>query len=123
MCVNKARQATIDAISALDLGVDVQAYADNRTITEPTVMVRVDRARPGAHPRAWRSYDVALLVIAPKTEVGPADDQLDDLLEDVLLALEESPDLITWTTAERAVYQDAQPAYEVTLQVPVTKEP
>jgi hypothetical protein len=125
-----ARQAVIDALTAqvgpglpLD-GVRVIGYA--RTIdppTTPTVLVRVDTVTPGGPLRqAWRTYGFALVLIPPTTEAGTADDELDAFLEDVLHAVEQAPDL-TWTRAQRGTYQDTTyPAYEVTLDVPFTKE-
>lgn len=84
--------------------------------TKPTVMVRVDQVTPSSNPQAQRDYQFALVLIATKTEAGPADDELDGLLEDVLYELDKSTK-INWTTAERATYEEKFPAYEVTVTI------
>ena len=114
--------AAIDA--AMPDGVDVVGYA--RQIDPParsTVMVRIDEVtRPAGLPTGCRAYKFALVCIAASTDPGgPADDELDGLLEDVLHALDVAPDL-TWETASRAVYNDTNPAYEVVLTVHTIKE-
>src|SRR5690349_17664967 len=105
-------------------GVNVIPYA--RNIDPPavlTVMVRVDEVSPESPvPNAERTYGFALVLLPTKLEPGPADDELDGLLEDVLYAIDKHPQL-TWSKATRATYQDTTyPAYEVTLAVPFTKE-
>ena len=110
----------LDGILPTD--VDVIAYA--RNIDPPkrsTVLVRVDEVVPNPLPQVWRGYRFALVLVAAKTDAGPADDELDGLLEDVLHAIDTS-DTITWDKASRAVYQDTNPAYEVVLNVPFSKE-
>ena len=103
--------------------VTVLAYA--RQIApppRPTVMVRLDRAIPGtlAGVGLVRSTGLALIVLAAKPDPpGPADDELDALLEDVLHAVEQAPGL-TWTEAKRAVYADSIPAYEVSVTTHTT---
>lgn len=107
----------------LPAGVEVKAYA--RSIDPPdvpTVLVRVDEVVPNPLPQVWRGYQFALVLVPTKTDPGPADDELDGLLEDVLFAIDQS-DTITWAKATRGTYQDtAYPAYEVTLNVPFSKE-
>jgi hypothetical protein len=107
----------------LPTDVDVIPYA--RAIDAPkrsTVLVRIDEVVPDPLPQVWRGYKFALVLIAARTDPdGPADDELDALLEDVLYAIDQS-DTITWDKASRAVYRDTNPAYEVTLNVPFTKE-
>ena len=115
-------EAVTEAMSAI--GVAVIGYA--RQIDPPawpTVMVRVDEvSRPAGMPQGCRVYKFALVCIAAKTDPdGPADDELDGLLEDVLHALDTAPDLI-WETATRAVYAETSPAYEVALTVHTIKE-
>lgn len=100
----------------------VMPYA--RDIDPPskaTVMVRADVIRPSGLPGAWREYDFALLVITPLTDPAAADAELDDLVEDVLHAVDESR-LPTWTSATRGSFEEKFPCYEVALTVTVTKE-
>ena len=113
--------AAVDA--AMPDGVDVLPYA--KQIDPParsTVMVRVDEVtRPSDLPIGCRIYKFALVCVAAQTDPGgPADDELDGLLEDVLHALDVAPDL-TWDTATRAVYAETNPAFEVIVTV-TTKE-
>jgi len=119
-----ARTEVVTQVSGLPLNVNVMGYARNvDAITEPTVMVRVDQVDHDQAARVWRRYTVALLVIVPQTDVLPAaEDELDNLLEDVLHQLEQPTTPLTWSTAKRAVFQDVWPCYEVTLSVPITKE-
>lgn len=84
----------------------------------PVVMIRADEVTPNVagldEARRWK---FALVVLASLTDpTGPADDQLDTLLEDVLHAVDQAPGL-TWESAKRAVYADTTPAYEVTVIV------
>jgi hypothetical protein len=71
-----------------------------------------------------RTYAATLLLLTPHVDPsGPADDDLDDLLEDVLYALDNpvTPGgdqlAIVWERAERATYSDTTPAYAVTITV------
>ena len=120
-----ARVQVTEAIAvAMPPGVDVIGYA--RQIAPParsTVMVRIDEVtRPAGLPQGCRAYKFALVLIAAQTDPGgPADDELDALLEDVLHALDTGSDL-TWDTASRAVYNETNPAYEVGLTVHTIKE-
>lgn len=119
-----ARQAVIDAVAGLELdGVNVIGYARNiDPPTKPTVLVRVDLVEPYPGLPDRNRYTFGLVLIPTRSGPGSADDELDDLLEDVLHALDNAPDL-TWTRAERGTYQDTTyPAYEVTLSVPFKKE-
>ena len=119
-----ARDTVIEQLEQLDLGAaKVMPYATNLLVVDrPTVMVRVDNITPDPRARVWRRYDIALVLVVPKTEPGPADDQLDGLLEDVLHELEKDTTPLTWTAAKRAVFQEGYPAYEVVLSVPFDKE-
>lgn len=110
-----ARDAILAAVAALPLEVDVEPYARNAVIDAPCVMVRLDRV---AKSGPWRNYSAALLVLVPNV-VEDADDELDALLEDVLHVLDTDAGPLTWTTAERATFNDAFPCYEVTLTVPI----
>ena len=112
-----ARGAILAAVAdLLPATVNVIPYARHITPpSRPTVMIRVDLVRPGVVQSA-RGYEAALVLIPSKDDpTGPADDELDALLEAVLDALDRAEDL-TWSTAERATYQDStNPAYEIKL--------
>ncbi len=91
---------------------------------QPTVMVRIDEVRPSPAGFGLQNYEFALVLIAAKTAPGPADDELDVLLDDVLHALGKPaiPVGVTWTSAKRATYNDTHPAYEVAISVTAVKE-
>lgn len=118
-----ARTAITAALqAALPSGVVLLPYA--RQIDPPTsstVMVRIDEVAPSRVAEGLQDYTFALVCIAAKTTAGPADDELDNLLEDVLLMVTKA-DGLTWSKATRATYDESNPAYEVTCVVTVNKE-
>lgn len=72
-----------------------------------TVMVVLDTVEQGVPPRRYRAHTLSVWVIVPGTQPGAADTDLDALLDQVLDALDDSA-VVTWTTAERSLYGDAQ---------------
>ena len=117
-----ARALVLEQLATLELDATVIPYGRSLdTVTEQTLMVRVDSVAKG-QGIIWRSYSVALLVIVPYTDPARAEDALDALLEDVLFELEKPTTPLVWTAAQRAVFQEQWPCYEVTLSVPVNKE-
>lgn len=118
-----ARTEVVAALTAV-LPSDITILPYSRSIDPPyqsTVMVRVDEVRPSVQPQAFREYKFAVLVIAKHATFGAADDELDSLLEDVLLAIDKST-LLTWQLATRASFEEKYPAYEVEIAVTVKKE-
>lgn len=118
-----ARSLVVDALNAaLDSDVVVIPYARNLdAILGPTVMVRIDSVTPSTQPQAWHLYEMSLCVVTALQDSLAAEAELDDLLLDVLFAVDQS-DLPTWTVARRATFDDTLHGYEVVLTVPVTKE-
>lgn len=121
-----ARDEIVAALEAeMPEGVDVIGYA--RGIApplRPTVMVRLDTVKPSPVAGGLWQVDAALVLIAAQTTPGPADDELESLLQDVLYALTTVEDL-TWTEAKRAVYGEpdpTNPAFEVAVTTHITKE-
>lgn len=118
------RQQLTDALSAA-LGDDVivQAYADDvDPPARPLLMLRLDEiTRPPAGPH-HRLYTFGLIVLTPLTETGPADDQLESIVETVLYALDTAEPLgaVIWTAAKRASYRDTYPAFEISLATAAT---
>ena len=117
------RQLLTQVLQAtLPADVDIIAYSHN--IDAPstsTVMVRFDKANPSpVAGMGARLYEFTLIGIAAKTTAGPADDELDKLLEDVLYAISKADNGITWTEARRGAYGEpdpTNPAFEVTCPV------
>ena len=91
-------------------------------LTGPTVILWTEQVSPGALPGTW--WDVALTALGavPRTEAGPADDDLDAALADVLAALEtDDTHGIRWTTADRGTLEGSWPAYTVHLVTTILK--
>ena len=122
-----AREHVHAAIGAhMPAGVDFRAYAARiDTPVKRTVLLRVDEVRPDITlPVSTFLYTYSLMCVSAFTDDGrgPADEDLDELLEDVLMAVEDTPD-VSWTAATRGQWLDtAHPAYIVTIQVRHTKK-
>lgn len=122
-----ARDVIVDTLLGLDAmpaDIDVRPYAKSLDgLSGTTLMVRVDQVRPGP-VAGTRAYTIVLLLLTALTEPGPADDELDAALEDVLHALDTAPAGagIAWTLADRAVFEDSFPAYQITTTVYTQKE-
>jgi hypothetical protein len=113
--------ASLEPLEELE-GFRVVGYSRSLTIAEPTVMVRVDIVTPAG---ACRDYAMSLIVAVPQTDpTGPADDALDDALEDVLYALDVNADAvgIQFKQAIRSVLDEAYPAYRVEVNVRTQRE-
>lgn len=128
MAASTPRQLLLDALTAGELAAyRVIPYARDIDVPDtPTILVRVDAVAP-ARDQLTRTYTFALLLVAAQTADGAADDELDELLEDVLHALGNTGLAIVWTTAKRGVWLDPTdtprfPLYEVTVEVTTTHE-
>lgn len=112
------RQALTQVLSDTSLAAyDLVPYARDLTPDRATIMIRVDGVTP-TNDQLMRRYRFGLVLVTPRVDPGgPADDELDALLEDVLHVLDNTgPYEITWQTADRATYADARlPAYEITV--------
>lgn len=102
-------------------GVRLIPYSRDIDLPETnTVMIRLDRVIPAA-ARGLTTYEFSLILIAAKQTAPAADDELEELLEDVLLALDKRSDAgITWSSATRATYKE-NPAFDVAIAATVTK--
>ena len=123
-----ARDVLINALAGLPADIDVIPYA--RNIAYPlrtTVMVRTDKVSPAGAGGSW-DVESALVIIAAKVDpTGPADDELDAALQDVLYLLDTDDRAagLLWTGATRAVYGEPEPtnpAYEVAVITRIQKE-
>lgn len=110
------------------LNVKVIPYArvlDN--LERVTLLVRVDEVRNSTVARGWRDFDVTLILATPRTDpTGPADDELDASLEDVLDVLDskDAADLgVRWSRATRATLDGNFPAYEIASTVTTERTP
>lgn len=115
------RALILTALNTLTAEHHLIGYSRDITPTRTTVMVRIDEVTPTVDAIA-RKYTAALILVTPLTNPnGPADDDLDALLEDVLYVVDNAPGL-TWTAAKRGTYATSDgipicPAYEVTITV------
>lgn len=121
-----ARSEVVDALDTLLPDVTVLPYARNVTPpAQPLVMVRVDRVEPAPEVPNHNRYTFALVLLGSKNEPGPADDELDELLEQVIYTINSEDSVLTWTSAVRGTYENTSyPAYEVTVihNIKVTEE-
>jgi hypothetical protein len=96
--------------------VHVIAYPrDVDQVQDPTAVVVVESVDPPSVACPAPVVTLSVWVVTPLTEPGPADDAADTLLDAALSALTGAG--ITWTTAERAVWRDRNPAYRVTIEI------
>lgn len=102
--------------------IDTPRSIDGLEAKTPVVMVY--RESLGKAPNAIGDYfnTFALWIISPGVDPVRAENALDDLLDEVVVALDQIS-WLNWTTAERSVFGDAQaPAYKVNLTVVTNKE-
>lgn len=124
-----ARDEVVNLLNAAFAGppvIDalVAPYYKDLDPAKNTVMVRIDEVRPSTVTNGWRQYGFALILVTPLTSAGTADDELDNFLEDVLLAVESSliPNGVVWSLATRATYKDSFPAYQVDVSIHTKEE-
>lgn len=122
-----AREEVIALLQGAVPDAHVLPYPRNiDTPSKSTVMYRIDTVEPSK--AASGSWDVSgsLILIASATTSGPADEELDALLQDVLVALDtDQVPGMRWVSAKRATYGDpdpTNPAYEVEVTVTTSKE-
>lgn len=121
-----AREEVISALTGTGVLDPAQVVGYARSIDPPSIptcLVRLDDVVPSPdNPQAENLHHYSLILVPSMTETGPADDELEDFLEDVLYAIGKHGNL-TWSKATRGTYQDTQyPAFEVALDVPFLKE-
>ena len=102
--------------------IDTPRSIDGLESKTPVVMVY--RETLAKAPNAIGTYfnTFALWIISPGVDPIRAENALDDLLDEVVVALDQIS-WLNWTTAERSVFGDNQaPAYKVNLTVIGNKE-
>lgn len=112
---NARRQLAELLRPALGKMFDIFPVAEERdTYTKPTLLLKRSRVEPFRTPgHLVNTFE--LYVIEPQTNTEVSEDSLDDLLDEVLEALDESTDSL-WTEAERITLgQPGNPAYRITL--------
>ena len=119
----RARDLVADAIAdglAATGADDVEVRAGLRTLdglSAPTVLVWSTSVVPSPLRMAWRDWSIAAVCAVPQTDPTEiVEDALEDLLADVLTALDDASAVgILWTTADRVTLDGAWPAYRITI--------
>ena len=117
MSLASARNGLADALRPALPGYNIfPAPQSLDTITKPTLaLIRTNVEKAPEAPLGFHMNTLSLWVICPITLANKSEDALDDLLEEVLEALDEVA-VTRWSTAERSVWGDANPAYNISLQ-------
>lgn len=103
----------------LSSGWDIQPHMGTRVIGKPTVMIGSSKVSRGT-THSLRVKEVTVMVVAPKTTAGAADDQIDQLLDQVLDVVDRITGTV-WSEAQRAIYapdpqgDGTNPAYTINL--------
>ncbi|MGK9146664.1 hypothetical protein KXS11_03430 [Plantibacter flavus] len=99
--------------------VDSPRNLDQIEANKPVVQIIQTKLRPAPNKLGAYLADVAVWVIEPKTIA--AEDDLDDAMLDVAVALDKL-DSLAWTEAERSTYGEDQPAYRFQTTVVIIIE-
>lgn len=102
--------------------IDVPRGIDGIEARRPVVLLY--RERMTKAPNAIGSYfnEMAVWVISPNVDPRRGETQLDETLDEVIVALD-SITWLNWSLAERSVFGDNQaPAYKITVTLIGTKE-
>lgn len=102
--------------------VDVPRGLDGIETARPVVMLYRERLEKA--PNAIGAYfnTFALWIVSPNVDPRRAEDQLDNMLDEVIVALD-SLSWLNWANAERSTFGDNQaPAYKVELTIVTDKE-
>lgn len=103
MSIRAAVAASLAEALPESVKVVAQADAVAPAVGHDLVMVMLDEVQPGTYS-GRRTSKVQVVVAVAKTTPGIADDVLEDLLGEVLTALDEIG-WVNWTSAKRATYQ------------------
>ncbi len=112
-------RAQLAAAIADALPADAIVIADLRALGEPdpsaTALVQLFRTKVAKTPHGGRfQLDFELWVLSPFKDSETAEDDLDDVLDDVLEFLDSS-DAYQWTEAERAQHAEGFHGYRIPI--------
>lgn len=115
MSISTVRTDVAAAIAAALPDVDVIAWPRSADVPNARrVVLGTASVEPAGTACPWRTVKLDAWCVTPYTDPGPADDDLEALLADVLDALDAAG--IAWTTADRGVWLDSYPAFRVTIE-------
>lgn len=101
--------------------IDVPRSVDGVEAKRPVVLLYRESREKQANAIGDYNDTFTMWVVSPQVDVRRAEDGLDDLLDDVLLALD-TITWLNWSRAERALFGEQQaPAYKINLSVIVNK--
>lgn len=99
----------------LPKGWQIVPYADTvDALSRPVVMLQQKRITPSASaPLGRHSVEFSVILLTPGTNLDRIEDDLDEQVDLLLYALEDLPTLV-WTSAERAVFDNAH-GWEISI--------
>jgi len=118
----RAVRAAVEALLApvsTATGLRVTAHADDvkPEPAHPVGIAWVESFGPtDVMPSTALLYRVKLLLAVAKVEPGAADNDLDDLADDVRTALDDTDQLL-WTVATRGTYLESFPSYTFDIEM------
>lgn len=74
-------------------------------------------------PQSSHVTEYLVTVVSPAADPSQADEDLDDNIADLLHAIDQTPNTITWERAERASYNGTSLAFDITVRVITTSTP
>lgn len=92
------------------------------TISEPVVKLQQVSVQPTASaPLSFHTVTIAVIIISPITNADNAEDSVDEMVNELLFALDEIPSL-SWTEATKDLYGDSNLAYRVDIEINIEKK-
>ena len=97
--------------------IHVPRGLDGVETNRPVVMLYREGVTKAPNGQGFYLNDFALWLISPNIDPTRAEDSLDNLLDEVIAALDPL-DWVNWSQVERSTFGDNQaPAYKITLQI------
>lgn len=95
-----------------------------QTVEKTTVIVWLQNiTRLPESPLSSHVTEYLVTVVSPAADPAQGDEDLDDSIADLLHAIDQSPNTISWERAERATYADTNVAFDITVRVITTSTP
>lgn len=81
----------------------------------PFVQISVQQFTPPAEAKGFYGVEFVVTVVTPHTTPVRAEDDLDDLIADLLRAIDAPGSPFGWTHAQKVTYSERHLAYDVTV--------